>query len=419
MKSKPIFQVLVLLAVCFAALGNGRPVMAQEGTIVVSRDLTYWDATFVGFVDTLRFEQWSFTLNEAQDFVAIATPTTAGLTPLLILLDANGQELTRAAATLTSTQPAGTYSLQVQPQAGSGFYYLSLWPVQQPDQPQDQPPDQQPAGPSVATVVTPASVAVGQSAAVTVSLAGVPAEGYTSTEFTCTYDGAVVESSNLVTGSLFGPDPAVALNGPANGSFVLAIAGSTGSKAAADGSAFTFSLKGLKAGQTAVECKARVSKGDGALSDVSSAPGSLAVTDAAVLGGLTGQVHAGKPVTVILYNADGSVAGSATAAADGTFSVSAPAGTYTVVARAAGFLNAQGSATLTAGGASTLPAVSLPGGDIDGNGVIDQFDAMTIGMSYNTAAPAAADLNNDGVINVLDLELLAANYRKSGALAWQ
>ena len=29
------------------------------------------------------------------------------------------------------------------------------------------------------------------------------------------------------------------------------------------------------------------------------------------------------------------------------------------------------------------------------------------------------DLNNDGTINVLDLELLAKNYRKSGAVAWQ
>jgi hypothetical protein len=44
---------------------------------------------------------------------------------------------------------------------------------------------------------------------------------------------------------------------------------------------------------------------------------------------------------------------------------------------------------------------------------------MTIGMSYNTAFPSAADLNSDGGINVLDLELLAANYRKSGALMWQ
>lgn len=94
-------------------------------------------------------------------------------------------------------------------------------------------------------------------------------------------------------------------------------------------------------------------------------------------------------------------------------------GTYTVIASASGFLNAQGPVTITGGQTSTMPTVSLPAGDIDGNAVIDQFDAMTIGMSYNTALPAAADLNNDGVINVLDLELLAANYRKSGALAWQ
>jgi hypothetical protein len=58
-------------------------------------------------------------------------------------------------------------------------------------------------------------------------------------------------------------------------------------------------------------------------------------------------------------------------------------------------------------------------GDIDNNNVIDQFDALTIGMNYNAATPAAADLNHDGVINVLDLELLARNYRKTGPVAWE
>jgi hypothetical protein len=66
-----------------------------------------------------------------------------------------------------------------------------------------------------------------------------------------------------------------------------------------------------------------------------------------------------------------------------------------------------------------MPTVSLAAGDIDSNGVIDQFDAMTIGMGYNTLIPPAADLNNDGTINVLDLELLAQNYRRSGVIAWQ
>ena len=90
-----------------------------------------------------------------------------------------------------------------------------------------------------------------------------------------------------------------------------------------------------------------------------------------------------------------------------------------MVASASGFLNAQGSVTLIDGETSTKPNVSLFAGDIDGNGVIDQYDAMTVGMSYNTATPDSADLNNDGIINVLDLQMLAGNFRKSGALDWQ
>jgi len=104
---------------------------------------------------------------------------------------------------------------------------------------------------------------------------------------------------------------------------------------------------------------------------------------------------------------------------DGTFNLEALPGDYTIIATASGFLSAQGSVTVTSGAASTMPTISLLAGDIDNNGVIDQYDAMTIGMSYNTADPASADLNNDGVINVLDLELLAQNYRQTGPTAWQ
>ena len=127
---------------------------------------------------------------------------------------------------------------------------------------------------------------------------------------------------------------------------------------------------------------------------------------------------ASKPVTVSLYNADSSLAASVSANADGTFSLTAAPGTYTALATASGFLKAQGSVTLTNGQTSTLSTISLLAGDIDGNNVIDQYDAMTIGMNYNHASPTAADLNNDGTINVLDLELLAKHYRASGALAW-
>ena len=104
---------------------------------------------------------------------------------------------------------------------------------------------------------------------------------------------------------------------------------------------------------------------------------------------------------------------------DGTFSMSVSAGTYTAIASVPGYLKAQGSFIITNGNTTTSQTISLHGGDIDGNDVIDQFDALTIGINYNAATPAAADLNNDSVINVLDLEILAGNYHQSGALAWQ
>jgi hypothetical protein len=129
-------------------------------------------------------------------------------------------------------------------------------------------------------------------------------------------------------------------------------------------------------------------------------------------------VLAGKPVTVDLYDVTDTLVTTVIANTDGTFSLTAPAGTYTVRATASGFLSAEGSVTLSSGTNTTQPTVTLPAGDIDGNNVIDQFDAMTIGMSYNTNTPAAADLNNDNVINVLDLELLAQNYRDTGPITW-
>ena len=110
---------------------------------------------------------------------------------------------------------------------------------------------------------------------------------------------------------------------------------------------------------------------------------------------------------------------SVATAVDGSFQLTAPAGTYTLVAVASGFLSAEGSVTLASGSTVTQADVTLLAGDIDANDIIDQFDAMTIGMSYNTPTPAAADLNNDGIINVLDLELLAQNYRETGPIAWE
>jgi hypothetical protein len=77
-----------------------------------------------------------------------------------------------------------------------------------------------------------------------------------------------------------------------------------------------------------------------------------------------------------------------------------------------------GPVTIPAGGITSKPTITLLAGDIDSNFVIDWLDAMSIGINYNTSYPPEADLNNDGIINVLDLELLARNYRKLGPIDW-
>jgi hypothetical protein len=601
---------------------------------IVLRGPITWDTIYTGSVDTYRYERWSLTLNETNKFTLTATPITSGLVPLIVLLDANGSEITRGPSPLTSTQPAGNYFVQIQPQAANGFYGLLL-------EKDDLPV---PTGPYVSTVVNPASVNVGEVAVASVSLNNLPAEGYTSAEFTCTYNSSLAEVSNITTADLFGTDAAVAINGPQNGSFIVAVAGSNGRKATTNGTAFTFDLKGLQAGQTAVECKARISKGDNVLAAIESVPGNLTVlgdaptptftptpadpptptftstpetpptptftatpipipgdwltftnskysfqflypkesqilagrtdnyarlnlpfapgtnlsekylevivaegaaicrsplanssmpgtsetvvingitflketgedgtaghinkwtaystarnnacvsldfvlraanpgmfttppplydevaepavfgqivstyawlgvvptatytptapvgsptstftstpvesptptfTPVATTGAVEGKVLASKLVTISLLNSDNSVAASGTVTEEGLFGFTEPIGTYSLRASAPGFLTTQAPITLTAGNVVTMPMVHLLAGDIDNNNVIDQFDALTIGMSYNMSTPAAADLNNDSIINVLDLELLARNYRKTGPVVWE
>ena len=281
-------------------------------------------------------------------------------------------------------------------------------------------PTGQPSSAFVTTELNPASVSVGGSSSVSVSLNNIPTGGFASAEFTCTYNSALVEVSNIAFTNLFGADPATVVNGPQNGKFIVAIAGSKGSKALTSGSVFTFSAKGLQAGQASIDCQPRVSTGNLALTTLPSTPATLSIgSPQPTQGTLSGKVLAGKPVTITLYDAGNSVAGSVTANADGTFSLQSSAGAFTAVASAPGYLLAQGSASITSGNTTTLPTISLLAGDIDGNDVIDQFDALTIGINYNGTAPTSADLNNDGTINVLDLEVLALNYRQTGPQTWQ
>jgi len=258
MKFKRLFQILVLFSLVFSSFGVSASATSPStlsDAMVINRNLNVWDATYIGFVSGSIYEKWHLELTEAHDFTVSISTVTGDLVPLLTLQDANGVEITHGIGSLTTSQPTGSYYIQTQPESGSGFYVLTLRQIVN-------------VVPSVSTSVTPTSINVGESAVVTVSLNNIPVEGYTSAEFTCTYNTTVLESSNIIVTDLFGADAAVAINGPTNGSFIVAIAGSNGNKATTSGNAFSFSVKGLEAGQVAVECKARVSKGDNLLMDL-------------------------------------------------------------------------------------------------------------------------------------------------------
>jgi hypothetical protein len=303
-----------------------------------------------------------------------------------------------------------------------------------------------PAGAFVSTEANPTNLPIGETALISVKLNNIPVEGYKSAEFTCTYNVGLIEKSNIAVTDLFGADPVAAIHDPQNGIFIVAIAGTNSNRATIGGTAFSFSVKGLQAGQSVIQCTARVSKGDNLAIDVPSIEADLTILGVDLSptpfvpptappshhehptamstalesptpspnGSLSGQIVASKPVTVRLLDANQVEITSLIPNPDGIFVMTPLPGDYVLVATASGFLSLQESVTITAGNSIALPATSLLAGDIDGNLVIDQFDALTIGMNYTASIPEAADLNNDGVIDFLDLELLAENYRLTG-----
>jgi hypothetical protein len=268
------------------------------------------------------------------------------------------------------------------------------------------------------SLLAAAAVKVGDTVTYAIDLQNLPAEGLTSVEYSCRYDATLVEISSLADAGLFGTDAVAALNGPSGGTFVYALAG-VSKKASSAGTIFRFNLKALAAGSFSFDCKVRASKGAG-LFDIAFSPTTININATAVNATITGKVSAnGRPVTITLSGTE-QIPVALTTNADGSFSLSTPAGNYTSLsAQAPGFLSAQRSnISLSSGGSLTLPTIVLLAGDINNDNKIDKTDVLTIGINYNKSAPIAGDLNNDGVINVLDLQLLAPNYGKTGPGTW-
>ncbi len=88
-----------------------------------------------------------------------------------------------------------------------------------------------------------------------------------------------------------------------------------------------------------------------------------------------------------------------------------PGGSYTVTYTADLYLSAVSmDAVVLEGETNVLCDVTLLGGDLNNDGVIDILDLSLCAASFDTAAPEA-DVNADGIVDVYDLVLVGKNFK--------
>ncbi len=143
-----------------------------------------------------------------------------------------------------------------------------------------------------------------------------------------------------------------------------------------------------------------------------------------VPGGIVGKAylqgrsdHSGVTITV------GETGMQGVSAADGSYAVAgAPPGAYVVEVTMPCYLYARrenvmvGEDTIT-----TLPNVTLLGGDGKNDGIIDVFDLVIVGSNFNSNVPpgdSRADINGDGFVDVFDLVLVGTNFNETAPGTW-
>jgi hypothetical protein len=103
-----------------------------------------------------------------------------------------------------------------------------------------------------------------------------------------------------------------------------------------------------------------------------------------------------------------------------SFQLGLEPGTYVVTANLFGYLSAQSEeVAITSNETVTLGAVTLVGGDANGDGVIDLADATLVAGNFELDGVTAGDLNGDGQVNILDLVLVNSNFGLEGIQPWQ
>jgi hypothetical protein len=151
--------------------------------------------------------------------------------------------------------------------------------------------------------------------------------------------------------------------------------------------------------------------------------------DGAQLGCILGSVHLQgrydhSGTHILVTEADGTPVAETFTDADGNFELlDVPEGTHELWANMYGYLNAlKGSGVqVMAGECTDIGPAKLLGGDVapqpEPDNAIDIGDVTYLGSNFGSAE-ATADVNGDGVVNILDLTMAAANFGRTGPLPW-
>lgn len=154
-------------------------------------------------------------------------------------------------------------------------------------------------------------------------------------------------------------------------------------------------------------------------------PDPLAVADnpeglASLEGRITLQGDAeGRMVTLSLHRAD-TATQSEQVPVNSAFTLDALVpGELILEAHAEGYLSRRIRLTLSAAQTEQLPPVVLTAGDVNQDNVIDLLDITLIAANFNGPAPfPALDVNGDGWIDIQDLSLVGRQYGLAGPLDW-
>lgn len=104
---------------------------------------------------------------------------------------------------------------------------------------------------------------------------------------------------------------------------------------------------------------------------------------------------------------------------NGFFVLDIPPGTYNVTAEMISYLDAIAiDIVAEPDRVVTLPAITLHGGDVNGDGRVDAIDLSQVAQGLGLAGPGAADINGDGMVDVHDLVKVGMHFDEQGPLPW-